>query len=113
MRSSSLPFVLLALLGMFCLGASCNTKQAPAPTGGSAQARVEKLEQVDTSQLTDGERKVWSDLVNTQLSPCGDPVSVAQCVAERRACGACVPAARYLVRLVAEGFEKSEVESLF
>jgi hypothetical protein len=113
MRSSSLPFVLLALLGMFSLGASCNSKQTPAPSQGSAQARVEKLEQVDTSQLTDGERKVWTDLVNAQLSPCGDPISIAQCVSERRACSACVPGARYLVRLVAEGFEKAEIESLF
>lgn len=113
MRSSSLPFVLLALLGMFSLGASCNSKSTPAPSERGAPARVEKLEQVDTSQLTDGERKLWTDLVNAQLSPCGDPVSVAQCVSERRPCGACVPGARYLVRLVAEGYEKGEIETLF
>ena len=113
MRSSSLPFVLLALLGTFSLGASCNTKQDPGPAATSAQGKIEKLEQVDISALTDNERKVWSDLVNTQLSPCGEPVSVAQCVTEKRACGGCVPAARYLARLVSEGLEKGEIESLF
>jgi protein-disulfide isomerase len=111
MRASSLPFLLLVVFGTFCLGASCNTKQEQG--GGQPAARVEKLEQVDTSALTDSERKVWIELVNGQLSPCGEPVSVAQCVVERRACGSCVPAARYLVRLVSDGLEKNEVEEYF
>jgi len=113
MRSSSLPFVLLALLGMFSLGASCNSKQDPGPSQPAASSRIEKLEQVDTSSLTESERKVWADLVNTLLSPCGEPVSVAQCVAEKRACSACVPGARYAARLVTEGFEKAEIEESF
>lgn len=125
MRASSLPFsrgprllrippgvLLLAVLGMFSLGASCNTKQEQGGSQGT-QTRIEKLEQVDTSGLTDSERKVWIELANGQLSPCGEPVSVAQCVAERRACSSCVPAARYLVRLVSEGLEKAEIEELF
>jgi protein-disulfide isomerase len=114
MRSSSLPFVLLALLGTFSLGASCNTKPEPGPAATTpAQGKLEKLEQVDTSALTDNERRVWSDLVNAQLSPCGEPVSVAQCVTDKRACNSCVPAARYLSRLVSEGMEKGEIESLY
>jgi protein-disulfide isomerase len=112
MRASSLPFLLLAVFGTFFLGASCNSKQEQGG-GGQAPARVEKLEQVDTSALTDSERKVWIELVNTQLSPCGEPVSVAQCVVERRSCGSCVPAARYLVRLVSEGLEKNEIEEFY
>jgi protein-disulfide isomerase len=112
MRASSLPFLLLAVFGTFLLGASCNSKPEQG-AGQSSSGRVEKLEQVDTSGLTDSERKVWIDLVNSQLSPCGEPVSVGLCVSERRACGGCVPAARYLVRLVSEGLEKGEVEELF
>jgi protein-disulfide isomerase len=112
MRASSLPFLLLAVFGTFFLGASCNSKQEQGG-GGQAPARVEKLEQVDTSALTDSERKVWIELVNTQLSPCGEPVGVAQCVVERRSCGSCVPAARYLVRLVSEGLEKNEIEEFY
>jgi protein-disulfide isomerase len=34
-------------------------------------------------------------------------------VAEARSCSACVPAARYTARLVAEGYEKSEIQELF
>jgi len=103
----------LALLGLFSLGASCNGGKEASPGQAADAAKIEKLPQVETSSLTDGERRTWVELVNEQLSPCGDPVSVAQCVAESRACGACVPAARYLVRLVSEGFEKREIEELF
>lgn len=121
MRPRSLPLVLLALLGLFSLGASCNqgqekkggTSEAPAARSEPKAAKIEKLERVDTSALTDPERRTFLELVNELLSPCGEPVSVAQCVAESRACAACVPSARYTARLVAEGYEKSEIQELF
>jgi protein-disulfide isomerase len=117
MRSLSFRLLLLPLLGLFSLGASCNESQPSAkgqegaPSARSAQ--IEKLPQVDTSALTDGERRQWVDLVNDLLSPCGEPVSVAKCVAESRSCRSCVPAARYVNRLVSEGMEKSEIQELY
>ncbi|HVZ33771.1 MAG TPA: thioredoxin domain-containing protein [Polyangiaceae bacterium] len=124
MRSSSLPFRSLALLlGLFSLGASCNhgqesAKRASEQAASSKEAplkaaKVERLERIDTSGLTDPERRSFIDLANEVLSPCGEPVSVAQCVAETRSCGACVPGARYLVRLISEGYERSEILELF
>jgi hypothetical protein len=62
---------------------------------------------VDVSQLTDAEKALWVDMVNDQLSPCGDPESVARCATEQRKCGACVTAARYLVRLVTDGYDRA------
>ncbi len=114
MRSPTVPFLVLAmLLGLFSLGASCNGGSESASNATKSNPKIEKLERVDVSALTEGERRTWIELVNEQLSPCGEPVSVAQCVAEARNCSACVPAARYLVRLVSEGFEKREIEHLF
>ncbi|MDB4974959.1 MAG: Na+/H+ antiporter NhaA type [Myxococcaceae bacterium] len=125
MRSISLPLLSLALLGFFSLGASCNNgKESPKGTGNAVAAveakkaeprseKVDKLDRIDTSALTSAERRTFFEVVNDVLSPCGEPVSVAQCVAEARACGACVPSARYLVRLVSEGYEKSEILELF
>lgn len=134
MRSFSLRLLPLALLGLFSLGASCNNgqesakrtgepgaegkapsaPQSPADTTKAAKAgKIEKLDRVDTSALTEPERRTFYDIVNDVLSPCGEPVSVAVCVAESRACGACVPSARYLVRLVSDGYEKSELLELF
>jgi len=121
MRSPSLHAFLLPLLPLlvlFSLGASCNggastskvAGDGPKPAPGS---KIEHLDQVDTKALTDSERRVWADLANELLSPCGEPVSVAQCVSESRACNACVPAARYLVRLVTEGFEQTEIREHF
>jgi predicted DsbA family dithiol-disulfide isomerase len=120
MRLLSLPLVSLALLGLFSLGASCNRGQekkggqsVEARGAEAKSAKIDKLERVDTSALTDAERATFVELVNELLSPCGDPVSVAQCVAEARGCGACIPSARYTARLVAEGYEKAEIQELF
>lgn len=125
MRSHSLPLLSLALLGLFSLGASCNNgKETPKGSGEAVEAKgdtpaaaksakIESLERVDTSMLTDPERRSFLEIVNEVLSPCGEPVSVAQCVAESRACGACVPSARYVARLVSEGYGKNEIVELF
>lgn len=107
----------LSLLACMSLGASCSGgAQGETPSsGGSSGARaegprIESLEQVDTSQLTRAEQRVWVELINDLLSPCGEPVSVGRCVAEERGCRRCVPAARYLVRLIAEGYERHQIE---
>ncbi|MDB4986778.1 MAG: Na+/H+ antiporter NhaA type, partial [Myxococcaceae bacterium] len=131
MRSHSLPLLSLALLGFFSLGASCNNgKESPKITGDTAassqspsdegakkapppKTRIDKLDRIDLSDLTSNERRTFFEVVNDALSPCGEPVSVAQCVAESRACRSCVPGARYVARLVTDGLEKTEILELF
>ncbi len=105
------PLTVLALmsLGASCSGGSHGDTNA-AGEGQHAQPRVESLEAVDTSQLTTAEQRVWVELINDLLSPCGEPVNVGRCVAEERGCHRCVPAARYLARLIAEGYERQEIE---
>ena len=70
---------------------------------------IEDLEAIDTSILTDGEKRNWVRLINDQLSPCVEPISVARCVQEGRDCAECIPAATYIGRLVAEGHDRSEI----
>ncbi len=123
-RSRFSPLALI-LLGMFTFGASCDggrhTHHAGAhgASGSTASAgtqdgpTVDHVPGVDVSQLTSSEKRVWTDLINDQLSPCGDPVTVGQCTSQAHGCGKCVPAARYLSRLVAEGYDKSEIEDLY
>jgi thiol-disulfide isomerase/thioredoxin len=98
-----------------CTGSS-NGKAATAPTasGASEAARsggpqIDTLAQVPTTDMTDAERKLWVELINDQLSPCGDPRSVAKCASEGTKCGACVTAARYLARLVMEGYDRATI----
>lgn len=114
-RRARLRLLALILLGLMSLGASCSGTQGetqngeddPAPPEGP---RVEELEAVDVSELTRAEQRVWVELINERLSPCGEPVSVGRCVAEERGCRTCVPAARYLARLIREGYERQEIE---
>ena len=52
-------------------------------------------------------------MVNELLSPCGEPVSVARCIAEGRKCKKCVPAARYVARLVDDGYSRDEIRDIY
>jgi predicted DsbA family dithiol-disulfide isomerase len=128
MRLTRSHIAALALLCIASMGASCDragsTEPAASaasegtPTSGGARSgdgaeRIEKLDGVDTSELTDHEVDTWAGLVNEQLSPCGEPMSVAKCVAQKHGCRSCLPAARYLTRLVLEGYDKATIEQHF
>jgi predicted DsbA family dithiol-disulfide isomerase len=69
---------------------------------------------VDTSNLTSREKSEWSRFVSELRSPCADqPVSVAQCVSESRACRACVPAAKALAKQVQRGRTRPQIEAFY
>jgi 2-hydroxychromene-2-carboxylate isomerase len=116
MKLARSRLVALATLCLVSLGASCDrgpkaqSAASAADVAPSSGERIEHLDGVDTSEMTDAETSMWVGLVNDELSPCGDPMSVARCVAERHKCGACVTAARYLTRLVMEGYDRATIE---
>ena len=83
----------------------------PAPK--ASKAPIRKLPQVDTSALDEFSEGIWIDMVNELLSPCGEPVSVARCIADSRNCNKCVPAARYVARLVDDGYSRDEVRDIY
>src|SRR6201999_3058189 len=92
--------------------AGCSGNKGPAPGAVDSKSaarppQVTDIPQVDASQLTDSEKKLWLEVVNDQLSPCGEPISVARCAAEQHKCGACVTAARYVARLVMDGYDRT------
>jgi protein-disulfide isomerase len=69
---------------------------------------------VDTSSLTSREKSEWSRFVSELRSPCADqPVSVAQCVSEGRACKACVPAAKALAKQLQRGRTRQQIEAFY
>jgi protein-disulfide isomerase len=90
-----------------------------APSTGAASPTAAEgpdvtLEGVDTSQLTTRERREWGRLVSELLAPCPDvPVSIAQCVREKRACARCVEAANHVLRGVRDGLPASQVEKRY
>ena len=103
---------------MLWVGVACGhgTKADSAQTpgiGAMSGDRIEKIPGVDVSQLTDTEVQLWISLINEQLSPCGEPRSVARCASERSKCPACEVAATYLSRLVTEGYDKATIEKYY
>jgi protein-disulfide isomerase len=109
--------LLVALLGSVGCAGACGggsgKNSAPTATGATEAPRgaspIESLPQVETGDMTEAEKALWIDLINDQLSPCGDPRSVAKCSTEGTGCGACVTAARYLARLVMEGYDRATI----
>ena len=97
----------------FGCGSSSNGKSTAATTSNATEAarntgpQITSLAQVPTTDMTEAEQRLWADVINDQLSPCGDPRSVAKCASEGTKCGACVTAARYLARLVMEGYDRT------
>ena len=84
MKSSLLTLCLMSMLA--CGGSSRLRAWAPPIRRPQrARPRVESIPQVDLADLTDAEKSLWVDMVNDQLSPCGDPVSVAKCANEQTA----------------------------
>jgi protein-disulfide isomerase len=86
---------------------------AVKPAPGASKEPIRSLPGVDTSVLDSFGAGIWVDMANELLSPCGEPVSVARCVAESKACKRCVPAARYLVRLVDDGYSRDEIRDIY
>ena len=83
------------------------------PASGSSKEPIRSLPQVDTSALDGFSQGIWIDMVNELLSPCGEPVSVARCIVESRKCKRCVPAARYVARLVDDGYSRDEIRDVY
>lgn len=80
---------------------------APAETGTLPKG-------VDASTLTARERRELAAQLHELIAPCPDtPVPLAQCIAESRACKACMPAAQFLVKLVQAGRPKKEREEAY
>lgn len=83
-------------------------------SGGKTDVVDVTLKGVDTSDLTTREKSEWSRYVSEFLAPCPEqPVSIAQCVNEKRPCRACVPAAQFLKRETRKGRVRSQVEASF
>ncbi|MDP9037567.1 MAG: thioredoxin domain-containing protein [Myxococcota bacterium] len=69
---------------------------------------------IDVSVMTPRERHQWSLLVSELLAPCPSvPVSVAQCVQEKRPCATCTRAAKWIASAVRDGAPESQLRRAF
>ncbi|HLK39268.1 MAG TPA: thioredoxin domain-containing protein [Polyangiaceae bacterium] len=120
--SNAFPFAaglslgFLACVSTGCRDSSASSAGAAASATATATAEVKEivLDGVDTSPMTPRERRVWSSLVTELLAPCPSvPVPVAQCVQEKRACGSCTQAAKWVARAVREGAPEDQIKRAY
>lgn len=113
------------LLGALGIGASCrntrangngadasnrtDVRAAPAVTGGAAVTEVSGL---DLTALSAAEKETFWAVANDELSPCGDPHSLAVCARDRLACRTCMPAMRFLAQRIQEGYGRDRLSEL-
>ncbi|MFO0553667.1 MAG: thioredoxin domain-containing protein [Polyangiaceae bacterium] len=106
---------------LFALGtAGCgDPRKDPKPTAKSSSSAATPLVTsskfgpaasagVDISSLGEKQKSDWFTGIDEALAPCSEtPVPVGQCIAEKRGCKACVPAADFIARLIKLGAEKT------
>jgi protein-disulfide isomerase len=109
-----MPCRSLLAAAVLALATACGASPGPGAQSGSGPATPVELPGIDSTNLTAREKSEWSGHVSQLLAPCPDqPVSLATCVEEHRACGLCVPAAKFLVKQVSKGKTASQVETAF
>jgi hypothetical protein len=121
LRNASTLATLLALALSAGGWSSCRDSSASGAEGPGAtapEAAVQPVDVVlpgvDTSAMTARERHEWSSLVTELLAPCPNvPVSLATCIKEKRACGACNKAAKWVAMAVREGAGEDQVHRAY
>jgi len=106
---------LLLLFGLSFHWSMCNKPSGGGEASKDPETVVDvNLNGVDTSTLTEREKRDWSGYVSQLLAPCSDtPVSIAQCVQEKRKCNKCLPAAKLILHGVRDGLAKEQIEQAF
>lgn len=115
-------------LGTLGIGASCNRSNTGAgatstPRNPDVRAEqsaqgstldppaVTSIQGLDLGVLSTTERELFWAVANDELSPCGDPHSLALCGRDRT-CDLCMPALRFLVRRVSDGHPREQLGEL-
>ncbi len=111
-RASGLTLCAAAVV-VVALGCSESKGNEHKKGAAGGEELIRKLPRVDVSKLDPDARKAWVEHINNALSPCGEPITVARCVQQQRKCRRCVPAARYLARLVTGGYSAKEIRQFY
>jgi protein-disulfide isomerase len=102
-------------LSLGSCASTCHEQSAAEPSKDPAAPLPDlTLKGVDTSSLMPRERREWTARVTELLAPCSDvPVSIAQCVQEKRRCPRCLPAAKFIAKMVRDGMSQEQIEHAY
>lgn len=126
MVRSQLAIAFVFVFGAFGLGASCRNRNtaphdaphAPATAdAGRPAAHVEsgqgagvtEVPGLDLANLNATERETFWAVANDELSPCGDPHSLAVCARDHLPCRSCMPALRFLAHRIEDGYARDQL----
>ena len=122
-QKHSLRICFLAALTLVgAASGACKDDPKPDPGGAASSAALVpstpaaelKLPGIDTSALLPRERKEFNSYVTEFLSPCAEvAVPISQCITEKRACGSCLTAAKFLLKAVRSGYPREEIEKIY
>jgi protein-disulfide isomerase len=108
-RISRAAVVLLAVTG----GTSVACGGADRVDASSPAAEID-VPGIDTHDFTPREKHEFSRFVSELAAPCSSvAVPIATCVAEKRPCAGCMPAAQAIAKAVREGMTREQVEELY
>jgi protein-disulfide isomerase len=119
MSRSQVTLAFVFVFGALGLGASCrNNRAQSADSGGLEVARtappsggsqITEVTGLDLAALNAAEKETFWAVANDELSPCGDPHSLAVCAHDRTGCRTCLPAMRFLARRIEDGFAREQL----
>lgn len=105
-------FVLAALLGSLLAFATALATCAGA--GGPRFIGAKDVEnRVDLSELTPLEMKVFEKVVNSEVSPCGDDVTLAESLFNPNHCPLAPHAAKFVTGMVMEDYNADEISKAY
>jgi len=107
-RARSLGALIVFATALLFVTTGCPHTAEPNETATDKPTReIIKVPGIDTSALTPREKREWSAQLREVIAPCKDtPVTLAECIQEKRDCSACLPAAEYLRKQVQAGRPK-------
>jgi protein-disulfide isomerase len=100
-----------AVVAVVALGAASSCADQPDPATPSNDV---DLPGVDTHDFTPREKHEFTRFVKELASPCASVAApIATCIAEKRPCTGCLPAAQAIAKAVREGMTREQVEDIY
>lgn len=104
------------VFAMLIIGASAfiylNCASTTNPNYISAQD-LGKIGQIDVADLTPTELKLFDEIINREVSPCGNEYSLAQTLLNPNLCPLTMHASSYVLSLIMEDYNLEEVSSRY
>ncbi len=103
-----LLFSIVSALVIVAFGYSCSTGKGPRfVTAKQLEARI------DLSQLTPLETKRLEEVMNNEVSPCGDDVTLAEALRNPEHCPLAPLASRFVIRQVMDDYSAEEISTAY